>query len=251
MIKGLGKNKHPFLYLDDFIDQNINFSKLHAEISLGLAKSKWVKRFVSVGVHPSWEDKEIATYIRLQNISDYQKELYKQINEFNTEEKLKYFMCITPALHPFWSCYLRINNSKEKTRMINKSIAEDCEWTDDAKNFSSLISLIESMPFESIGRIMLFLTEPNNQTVPHFDSTLDNPNRKNDDFIWFKTHEDFKQIFVYDPDENKKIYPDANKKFLWFNEMDYHGTDASNRFSFSIRIDGKFKNKIKKYLLNK
>jgi len=42
MIKGLGKNKSPFLYLDDFVPE-IDMEKLHADVSLGLAKSKWLK----------------------------------------------------------------------------------------------------------------------------------------------------------------------------------------------------------------
>lgn len=247
MIKGLGKDKTPFKSLDEWCPA-IDWQKLHAEVSLGLAKSKWVKRFVSVGVHSDWEDQEIATHIRKVDISEYEKELYNTIAEFDTETKLKYFMCITDSPHPFWSCYLRINKPLERTRMVNKSVSRDCHWTEEAKNFPSLVELINQMPFKEIGRVMIFITEANNSTVPHFDSTLDNSQKSNDDFIWFQTRNDYKPIFVMDGDTKEKFYPDPNKKFLWFNEMDYHGTDPVPRFSFSIRIDGVFKEEIKKVL---
>tara|TARA_B110000503_G_C7019554_1_gene359160 strand:- start:169 stop:924 length:756 start_codon:yes stop_codon:yes gene_type:complete len=247
MIKGLGKNKLPFLYLDEFCPE-IDIDRLHAEVSLGLAKAKWLKRFVSVGVHPEWNDKEIANYIRLENISEYQKELYKQIPEFDTEKKLKYFMCVSQGLHPFWTCFIRQNKPTERTRMANKAVAEDCIWTDEKHHFTTLVEFIEKLPFESIGRIMIFMTEPNNETVPHYDSTLDNTTRPNDDFIWFTTNKDYKKIFVMDGDTKEKFYTDPSKKFIWFNEMDYHGTDPVNRFSFSIRVDGKFTQEVKEIL---
>jgi hypothetical protein len=55
---------------------------------------------------------------------------------------------------------------------------------------------------------------------------------------------------VYDEDTNQKIYTLTDKKFVWFNEMDFHGTDAVPYFSFSVRIDGKFKEDIKNRICN-
>jgi len=46
----------------------------------------------------------------------------------------------------------------------------------------------------------------------------------------------------------EKYYTDTTKKFIWFNEMDYHGTDAVPYFTFSIRIDGKFSSDIKELI---
>ena len=64
--------------------------------------------------------------------------------------------------------------------------------------------------------------------------------KPHDDFIWFTTKSESKSVYVMDGDTHEKMYPDPDKKFVWFNEMDYHGTEAVPHFSFSIRIDGKF-----------
>jgi hypothetical protein len=250
MIKGLGTHKKPFIYLDEYCP-TVDWHKLHAEVSLGLAKSKWVKRFVSAGVHSDWEDQEIITHMMKKNISDYEKDLYDtQLDPYDTEAKIKYFMCVSDAVHPFWSCYLRLNKAVEKTRILNKAVGEDCYWTENAENFPSLIALISKLPFQSVGRVMLFLTESNNNTVPHFDSIHEMSDKPNDDFIWFTTKHDYKKIYILDGETKEKFYPKENSKFIWFNEMDYHGTDSFPRFSFSVRIDGKFDEEIREKILN-
>ena len=94
---------------------------------------------------------------------------------------------------------------------------------------------------------MLFMTEANNQTVPHYDD-IDNGSRPNDDFIWFTTKPGTKKIFVFDNDTKEKFYTAPDKKLVWFNEFDWHGTDPTDHFSFSVRIDGKFTPEVKKAL---
>jgi outer membrane lipoprotein-sorting protein len=68
--------------------------------------------------------------------------------------------------------------------------------------------------------------------------------KKPDDFIWFTTKPGTKRMFVMDGETKERYYADSSKKFVWWNEMDYHGTEAVSHFSFSIRIDGKFKPEI-------
>lgn len=248
-ILGLGQKRSPFLYLDDHIDAP-NWEYLHDEISYGISQSHWHKKFVSSGVHDDWKQKEITTvFMNLENtLTENQKSIFDKLS--TTDERIKFLTALTKVPHPFWLIFLRWNKRVEGTGVYNKSIAEDCHWTDDVKHFPYLKTLIESMPFEGIGRVLLFMTEANNSTVPHFD-VLNEDQRKekpNDDFIWFTTKPGTKNIFVYDSDTHQKIYPEADKKFIWFNEMDYHGTDAVDHFSFSIRIDGKFSRDLKEQL---
>lgn len=251
MIKGLGANKNPFLYLDDFCPTEIDWDKLHSEVSYGLASCHWIKRFVSAGVHPNWSEKELSTHIIRDNFTPYQQSLYDSIDVRDTEKKIKFVSLVTPGLHPFWSCYLRTNRVKEKTGIANKSVSEDCSWTDNVQYFPSLMKLIEQLPFEGIGRVMFFITEPNNETVPHFDDSLTSATRPNDDFIYFSTlNHDSKKIFVMDGETLEKYYPESGKKFLWFNEMDYHGTDPVERLTFSVRIEGKFIPEVKNQIMN-
>jgi hypothetical protein len=248
-IKGLGPQKKPFLYLDDFCP-DVDWETLHADISYGLSSCQWIKRYVSAGVHPLWKHMELSTYLIERTFSDYQKQILDTMGPLDTEKKIKFASLVSPGLHPFWSCYLRVNKPKERTGIANKSIASDCEWTENTKYFPSLMNLIEQMPFKEIGRVMFFITEPNNVTVPHFDDLPSPTPRQNDDFIYFSTLKNkSKKIYVMDPDTLEKFYPEDGKNFLWFNEMDYHGTDPTDRLAFSIRVEGKFDLDIKKELL--
>jgi len=248
MITGLGKNRK-FLYLDEFIKTEIDWEKLHADICFGLSQSKWEKKFVSSGVHKEWEKKEITPYMRnsAQNLTDYELSYYN--NCTTIDEKLKYIMSLKEIPHPFWVIFIKNNIRTESTGLINKAKESDCQWTDNAKYFKSLINVINNMPFDSIGRVMIFMTEANNLTVPHYDGRYQY-DRPSDDFIWFTTKPNTKKIYVMDSESLEKFYPDENKRFIWFNEMDYHGTDPVNHYSFSIRIDGVFNSEIKHKLLN-
>jgi len=245
-IKGLGSDQVPFIYLDEFIPE-IDWERLHNEISFGISQSHWHKKFVSSGVHEDWKNKEITTVFKelQQRLTPEQIDLFNKLQ--TTDERIKFLTALTHTPHPFWLIFLRWNKRIESTGVYNKAVPEDCHWTDDAQHFPYLKEIIDTMPFTGIGRVILFMTEANNSTVPHFDVLTQKQRQEkgNDDFIWFNTKGNSKSVFVMDDETMTKYYPDTNKKFIWFNEMDYHGTDAVSHFSFSVRIDGKFKDHIK------
>jgi len=251
-ILGLGKNKSPFLYLDEFVNLDINYSSLNNEISKGIASSYWNKRFVSSGVHSDWASKEITPYIRTikEHLTPEQIEIFSSFK--TTDERLKFISCIIPVPHPFWIIYLRNNKRIDQSGINNKSVDADSQWTDSSNNFPMLVNLIKQLPFKGIGRVIIFMTEANNETVPHYDagSQKQREEKGNDDFIWFTTSNPSKKIFVMDGETKEKSYSDPTKKLVWWNEMDYHGTDAVPFFSFSIRIDGEFIPSIKESLIS-
>ena len=251
-IIGLDSNHTPFKYLDNYIDL-VDWDTLHNEVSLGIAKAEWNKKFVSSGVHKDWAEKEITTtFMDLKNrLTESQQKIFAGLQ--STDEKIKFLNALTHTPHPCWVIFLRWNKRVEQTGVYNKAVPEDCFWTPNAKLFPSLVKLIESMPFEGIGRVIFFMTEANNQTVPHFDvaNEAQRAEKPNDDFIWLSTKPNSKGIYVMDGETLEKIYPDPTKKFIWWNEMDYHGTDPVDHFSFSIRIDGKFKPEVKAKLIGK
>lgn len=251
MIKGLGVNKKPFLYLDEYCP-TIDWSRLHADISRGLANCQWVKRFVSAGVHPAYRDKEISTYTVNKLFSnDYERSIFESFSGRETEKRIKFAALTTTGLHPFWSCFIRLNRVVDVTGISNKHKSSDSDWTENAQHFPELLSLIEQMPFSEIGRVMCFITEPHNETVPHFDDSLVAPPRPNDDFIYFSTlKSDHKKIYVMDGETMERHYPESDKNFLWFNEMDYHGTDSCSRLTFTVRIEGVFLPEVKQKLLS-
>jgi hypothetical protein len=248
-IIGLDSKNTPFKYLDDYIVAP-DWDTLHNEVSLGIARSEWSKRYVSSGVHTLWAEQEITTIVTdIENrLTPLQLETYRTL--ITTDEKIKYLNALTYNPHPFWLIFLRNNKRIEFTGVYNKAVAADCTWTENARNFPTLVKFIESMPFESIGRVLFFMTEANNLTVPHYDVLNDaqRSEKPHDDFIWFNTKPYSKGIYVMDGDTLDKTYTDPDKRFIWWNEMDYHGTDAVPHFSFSIRIDGKFKPEIRSKL---
>lgn len=245
-ILGLGPHKQPFSYLDDFIIE-VDWKRLHDELSYGISQSLWHKKFVSSGVHPIWKENEITTtFMELADrLDDSQLALFKKLK--TTDERIKFLTALTYTPHPFWLIFLRWNKRIESTGVYNKAVPEDCHWTEDAVHFPYLLEIIDTMPFAGIGRVMLFMTEANNSTVPHFDvlTQQQRQEKPNDEFIWFNTKSNSKGIFVLDEETMLKHCPETDKKFIWFNEMDYHGTDAVPHFSFSIRIDGKFNDQVK------
>lgn len=248
-IIGLNSQHIPFTYLDEYIEPP-DWETLHNEVCLGIAKATWSKKFVSSGVHTDWADQEITTiFLDLQNrLTVPQLEIFQSLKE--TDEKIKFLNALTYQPHPFWLIFLRWNKRVENTGVFNKAVAEDCFWTENAKHFPGLIKFIETMPFESIGRVLLFMTEANNKTVPHYDVLNEEQRaiKPHDDFIWFTTKPETKTIYVMDGETLDRTYADPSKQFVWWNEMDYHGTDAVPHFSFSIRIDGKFKSEVREQL---
>jgi len=250
-IRGLDSNHTPFKYLDDYI-ASPDWDLLHNDVSLGIAKAEWSKRFVSSGVHADWSEQEITTVVMdaENRLTSLQLETYNTLT--TTDERIKYLNALTDHPHPFWLIFLRNNKRTEYTGVFNKSVACDCEWTDNAKYFPTLIEFINTMPFESIGRVLLFMTESNNSTVPHYDVLTEQQRieKPHDDFIWFTTKHESKAVYVMDGETHERVYPDPTKKFVWFNEMDFHGTEAVKHFSFSIRIDGKFTPAVRRLLLD-
>lgn len=249
-VLGLGSKQSPFLYLDQFVEAP-DWQKLHVDVSFGIAQSTWNKRFVSSGVHPDWADNEITPLLKQiewegKHLTEYERELYNKMPSY--EEKIKFISALMYRPHPFWVIFIRNNQRKEISGVFNKAKAEDCEWTENAKYFPSLVEFINKLPFAEIGRVMLFITEANNQTVPHYDSKAQS-DRPNDDFIWFTTKPNTKKVFVMDSHTKEKFYPEEGKKLVWFNEMDFHGTDPMPHMAFSIRIDGVFTPEVKAKLM--
>lgn len=246
-MQGLDSNKTPFKYLDEFIKQP-DWTQLHADVCYGISQSQWNKRFVSSGIHPDYADQEITPYMQniVENLNEYSIEKFETLK--TTDERIKFLTAWGPVPHPFWLVYLRNNIRRERTGIFNKSIGADCEWTDNSRHFITLVEFIKSLPFSEIGRVVLFMTEARNPTLPHFDAAVRNE-RPHDDFVWFTTKPNTKKMFVLDEDTGIRHYADQSRKFVWFNEMDYHGTESVDHFSFSVRIDGKFLPEIRRQLI--
>lgn len=233
------KHNTPFVYLDDRVPE-VNWDEVHTDTVRGLTEAKWIKTAVSAGVHKDWADLEMATYYRSaeKHLTPEQYKVYNALE--STEQKIKFLCFTTPMVHPFWLCFLRVNKKTEKTQHVNKAVAAECYDTAEMKHFPKLMELIHKLPMKSIGRILIFMTEANNQTVPHYDAAnaMQRATMRNADFIWFQPSP-AKKLFVMGLDKIRH-YPEDGKRFVWFNEMDYHGTEPCPVMSYSVRVEGEF-----------
>lgn len=243
------KHGIPFQYLDEFMPP-IDWVGVHNDTARGLAKAPWIKTAVSAGAHDDWANQEMATYFKAadKHLSAQQLSIFNSLQTM--EQKIKFLQLTTPTQHPFWLCFLRANKKVEASYHENKNDPATCVDTPNVVFFPRLMSVIRKLPMKGIGRILIFMTEGHNETVPHFDA-LDADQRErmgNADFVYFQPQALAqglsKKIFVMDEDK-KRYYPDPTKAFVWFNEMDWHGTEAAPVFSYSVRVEGIFDDRVR------
>lgn len=105
----------------------------------------------------------------------------------------------------------------------------------DATDFPELMSFIDTLPFSKTAR-MLIMYDPKGRAVT--------PHRDHDsvelchEFIWFRTNM-AKPFYMLNPDTVEKLYVTSHA--AWFDTVNqFHGADATDGLSFSIRVDGVF-----------
>ncbi len=118
--------------------------------------------------------------------------------------------------------------------------------------FPELMTFVKTLPFESIGRIIIFISNPYIEGQIHSDtrdSKVDlfaplslKDAYKDNNFIWFNPSGK-KDFFVYDEEQDAKI--PFTSKSCFFNTWDFHGAEASPITTFSFRVDGKFTKDLK------
>ena len=107
--------------------------------------------------------------------------------------------------------------------------------TPEASEFALLMEFIDTLPFESTGRILLIYDEGGNSVPAHRD------HEETDichDFIWFRTNLK-KPFYVLNQLTGRKRYIEGYT--AWFDTVNqYHGSDAVDGLTFSVRVDGHF-----------
>ena len=107
--------------------------------------------------------------------------------------------------------------------------------TEAASEFTLLMDFIDTLPFESTGRILLIYDEGGNSVPAHRDH--ERPDICHD-FIWFRTNLR-KPFYVLNQRTGERLYIDGYS--AWFDTVNqYHGSDAADGLTFSFRVDGRF-----------
>jgi hypothetical protein len=115
--------------------------------------------------------------------------------------------------------------------------------TEAASEFSSLMEFIGTLPFKATGR-MLIIYDDRATSVPahrdHLSTQVCN------DFIWFRTNLR-KPFYMLNHRTNEKLYVQSYS--AWFDTVNqFHGSDAQEGLSFSIRVDGPFTDEFRKQI---
>jgi len=134
---------------------------------------------------------------------------------------------------PWKVCYHLLEND----RWEDKHSGEGKRFGDEALEvFPETVALIRSLPFQEIGRVVVFGLEPNDHAPLHRDSE---PGKSLGvaQSISICPRGDKRFYLQNGPDDARVLAP---CKVYWFNDMDYHGVLADPFFRYSIRIDGRF-----------
>lgn len=112
--------------------------------------------------------------------------------------------------------------------------------TEAADEFSELMDLIATLPFERTGRMLIMYDDVAREVPAHRDHV---ETEVLHDFIWMRTNFD-KQFYMLNHTTGEKQYVEGHS--AWFDTVNqFHGSDAFAGLSFSIRVDGTFKEEFK------
>ena len=113
--------------------------------------------------------------------------------------------------------------------------------TEEAEEFRELTQFIADLPFEATGRAIIMYDDGGRAVSAHRDH---DSAELCHEFIWFRTNFD-KRFYMLDPESGDKLYVRSHS--AWFDTVNqFHGADASGGLSFSIRVDGRFSDALRR-----
>ena len=190
-------------------------------------------------VYPSYKSfDEFIDTPRLRSLDDYiaegirrhietQKEDYF-INYYRLDDSMPY----QPGVREIW-----LSRTKPGTPYDYLDLDQTDLWerTAAAGEFAPLMDFIETLPFKTKGR-MLIIYDDAGLSVPahrdHIETDICH------EFIWFRTNLK-KPFYVLNHVSGEKKYVEGYS--AWFDSVNqFHGSDACDGLSFSIRVDGAF-----------
>ncbi|MDQ3802383.1 MAG: hypothetical protein M3416_00785 [Acidobacteriota bacterium] len=104
-----------------------------------------------------------------------------------------------------------------------------------AEEFSELMDFIATLPFKATGRMLVIYDDSGAAVPAHRDHLCSEVCHE---FVWFRTNLK-KPFYVLNHETNEKLY--VGSYSAWFDTVNqFHGSDACDGLSFSVRVDGHF-----------
>jgi hypothetical protein len=115
--------------------------------------------------------------------------------------------------------------------------------TEAAAEFSELMEFIETLPFKATGRILIIYDDTDTPVPAHRDHIT--PEICNE-FVWFRTNLR-KPFYMLNHRTGDKRYVESYS--AWFDTVNqFHGTDAGEGLTFSVRVDGVFTDEFRRLI---
>jgi hypothetical protein len=112
--------------------------------------------------------------------------------------------------------------------------------TEAAEEFALLMDFIATLPFKSTGRMLIIYDDKGIAVPAHRDHLNTDVCHE---FIWFRTNKQ-KPFYLLNHETGEKRYVESYS--AWFDSVNqFHGSDAYEGLSFSIRVDGHFTDEFK------
>ena len=184
---------------------------------------------------------------RLRSLDSF---ITEKINNHIRQRREEYFVNLyrlsaetpyQPGVREIWLSRPRVGLPADYLDLIDR--ADVWETTENALEFDELMAFIETLPFASRGR-MLIVYDDAGKIVPahrdHLDTDICH------EFVWFRTNFR-KPLYMLNPQTSEQEYVASYS--AWFDSVNqYHGCDAIEGLSFSVRVDGKFTDEFRKLI---
>jgi hypothetical protein len=145
----------------------------------------------------------------------------------------------SPALPGSRMIYLA--QSQEPDNYFDLDKTELWQRAPEADEFFWLMDFIETLPFKATGRMLIMYDDIARPVTAHRDHASTEICHE---FIWFRTNMK-KPFYMFNHHTNEKKYIESYS--AWFDTVNqFHGTDAGEGLTFSVRVDGIFTDEFRK-----
>ena len=115
--------------------------------------------------------------------------------------------------------------------------------TAEADEFSELTEFIAALPFEATARMIIMYDDSGRAVSAHRDHDSTGLCHE---FIWFRTNLE-KPFYMLDARTGEQLYVKSHS--AWFDTVNqFHGADETGALSFSIRVDGRFNEELRRQI---
>ncbi len=197
--------------------------------------------------YPSYVDLDpFIDVARLRSLDDFMTERLRDHARqgadsfFLNQHRLDAASAYRPGVREIWLSELAPGVPYDYLDLDNPGV-----WQPSAASleFAPLMDFLATLPFAARARMIVIYDFEGNAVPAHRDHTeYDLCN----EFVWMRTNLD-KRFYVLNPDTGEKRYVESHS--AWFDTVNqYHGAEASEAMTFSIRVDGRFSDSFRRQI---